>query len=214
VHRGPVAAACPARRGKSIPTVEIDVLSEADQFYRKKKCDEIHPRCSDCRRLSLPCQWPSNSSVTTDIHDSSSPESQPEVRPAETDLIEVSDGDRMSTCSITPHDDDEFIATLFPHPLPEKNAVLLPTSRPLLSANPYLCSEEDRSLYNHYIHVVSRALSRSHDTDRNPFLITLLPLAAASDAVTSVILSLSGCHWRRVYPSIWGCALKRQGKGL
>lgn len=120
----------------------------------------------------------------------------------------------MSIASITPHDDDEFIATLFPHPLPEQHSVLLPTSRPLLSANPYLCSEEDRSLYNHYIHVVSRALSRSHDTDRNPFLITLLPLAAASDAVTSVILSLSGCHWRRVYPSIWGCALKRQGKGL
>ncbi|KAJ5569366.1 hypothetical protein N7450_011852 [Penicillium hetheringtonii] len=142
------------------------------------------------------------------------PESQPEDRPAGTDLVEVSDGDRMSTYSITPHDDDEFIATLFPHPLPEKNAVLLPTNRPLLSANPYLCSEEDRSLYNHYIHVVSRALSRSHDTHRNPFLSTLLPLAAASDAVTSVILSLSGCHWRRVYPSIWGCALKRQGKAL
>jgi hypothetical protein len=128
-------------------------------------------------------------------------------------LIPLSDGDRIINTYITPEDDEEFIATLFPHPFREQQTIAPPIDRPLLSANPYLSSEEDRSLFNHYIHVVSRALSRSHDNDRNPFLVTLLPLAAASDAVTSVILSLSGCHWRRVYPSIWGCALKRQGKG-
>ncbi|CAI7572883.1 unnamed protein product [Penicillium manginii] len=180
---------------------------------RKKKCDELRPRCSDCRRLNLPCQWAPSIETTNDPSDSSSPESHATESPI-TDLIPLSDGDRIINTYITPEDDEEFIATLFPHPFREQQTIAPPIDRPLLSANPYLSSEEDRSLFNHYIHVVSRALSRSHDNDRNPFLVTLLPLAAASDAVTSVILSLSGCHWRRVYPSIWGCALKRQGKEL
>lgn len=187
-------------------------LSEADWVCRKKKCDELRPRCSDCRRLNLPCQWSPGIETTNDLSDSSSPESHA-TEPSYTELVDLSDGDRIVTTYITPEDDEEFIATLFPHPFREQHAVVPSIDRPLLSANPYLSSEEDRSLFNHYIHVVSRALSRSHDTDRNPFLVTLLPLAAASDAVTSVILSLSGCHWRRVYPSIWGRALKRQGKG-
>ncbi|KAJ5689844.1 hypothetical protein N7462_004236 [Penicillium macrosclerotiorum] len=184
---------------------------------RKKKCDETRPRCSDCRRLNLPCQWladtrrlsrdraaSSESSESSESHATASPE----------DPIESSDGHPQVLGSITPDDDDEFIATLFPHPLPEQNAVILPLDRSPISTNPFLRSNEDRSLFNHYIHVVARALSRSHDPDRNPFLVTLLPLAAASDAVTSIILSLSGCHWRRVYPSIWGCALKHQGQAL
>jgi hypothetical protein len=143
--------------------------------------------------------------------------------------IDDSDGGPPALSPITPSDDEEFIATLFPHSLPRKDFMKLPRkdfmklprkdfmklplSRSPISANPHLRTEEDRSLFNHYIHVVSRALSRSRDVDRNPFLVTLLPLATVSDTVTSVILSLSGCHWKRVYPTIWGCALTRQGKG-
>lgn len=185
-----------------------------DRGPRKKKCDENRPRCSDCRRLNLPCQWSSstNTSEPIDTSSSSSPDSHATASPGP-DPIYVSDGDLLALSSITPDDDEEFIATLFPHPLPKQNAALMPLERSPISTNPFLRGEEDRSLFNHYIHVVARALSRSHDPDRNPFLVTLLPLAAASDAVTSVILSLSGCHWRRVYPSIWGCALKRQGQG-
>ncbi|KAJ5358360.1 uncharacterized protein N7496_010773 [Penicillium cataractarum] len=222
-HRGPVVDVYRARRGK-FPTrggvARFEIVSanaDLDRGPRKKKCDENRPRCSDCRRLNLPCQW-SNASIseTTDTPSSSSPDSHATASPPQ-DPITISDGDPLavsSLSSITPEDDEEFIATLFPHPLPKQNAVILPLERSPISTNPYLRGEEDRSLFNHYIHVVARALSRSHDPDRNPFLVTLLPLAAASDAVTSVILSLSGCHWRRVYPSIWGCALKRQGQEL
>lgn len=218
-HRGPVVDVCPARRGKSpsrggVARFEIvSANADLDRGPRKKKCDENRPRCNDCRRLNLPCQW-SNASIseTIDTPSSSSPDSHATASPP-SDPIHVSDGDPLAPSSITPQDDEEFIATLFPHPLPKQNAVILPLERSPISTNPYLRGEEDRSLFNHYIHVVARALSRSHDPDRNPFLVTLLPLAAASDAVTSVILSLSGCHWRRVYPSIWGCALKRQGQG-
>lgn len=90
-----------------------------------------------------------------------------------------------------------------PSPLP----VALPR------ANPHLRSDQDNSLFNHYVNTVARVLSRSNEQAYNPFLSTLLPIAAASDTVTSVILGLSGCHWRRVYPTIWKCALARQGRG-
>ncbi|KAJ5298075.1 hypothetical protein N7508_008324 [Penicillium antarcticum] len=184
---------------------------------RKKKCDENRPKCSDCRRLNLPCEWPARAidveAHSPDLNDTSSLLSVATVS-ADAVPIDDSDGGPPALSPITPYDDEEFIVTLFPHPLPKKNALPLSLDRSPISANPHLRTEEDRSLFNHYIQVVSRALSRSQDGDRNPFLVTLLPLAAVSDTVTSVILSLSGCHWKRVYPTIWGCALTRQGKAL
>ncbi|KAJ5112007.1 hypothetical protein N7532_000052 [Penicillium argentinense] len=207
-------------RGANVLVMPVDrvrvLLNEVRTIKQslKKKCDEIRPRCGDCRRLNLPCQW---SSAASDPHGAPTPDSHA-TGSSSSDQTQVDDADPIPALSEidAPYDDDEFIATLFPHPLPEHNPTLpaLQLQASPVSSNPYLASEEDRSLFNHYIHVVSRALSRSHDTERNPFLVTLLPLAAVSDAVTSVILSLSGCHWRRVYPSIWGCALKRQGKAL
>ncbi|KAJ5761763.1 uncharacterized protein N7511_005145 [Penicillium nucicola] len=178
---------------------------------RKKKCDENRPKCSDCRRLNFPCEWPAPA-IDVEMHsprvdDTSSPASFPSVS-ADAIPIDDSDGGPPPLSPVTPSDDEEFIATLFPHPVPRKNTVALPLCRSPISANPHLRTEEDRSLFNHYIHVVSRALSRSQDVDRNPFLVTLLPLAAVSDTVTSVILSLSGCHWKRVYPTIWGFGTK------
>lgn len=112
-----------------------------------------------------------------------------------------------------PVDDDEFLATLFPHPLPGQSPATSSVGPSPFSMNSYLRTEEDRSLFNHYLHVVSRALCRTRDVDANPFLTVLLPMAAASEMVTSVILSLSGCHWKRVYPNIWRRALRRQGEG-
>jgi hypothetical protein len=129
-----------------------------------------------------------------------------------TDPNDRSDGGPLVLSSLTPDDDEEFIATLFPHPLPKHNGISFSLARSPLSANPHLRCEEDRSLFNHDLQVVAGALSRSH-SDRNPFLVTLLPLAATSNTVTSVILSLGGCHWKRVYPSIWGHSLTRQGQG-
>ncbi|RAH54494.1 hypothetical protein BO85DRAFT_500496 [Aspergillus piperis CBS 112811] len=94
--------------------------------------------------------------------------------------------------------------------------ILGPIQSPDGAFNPHLHNDDDRSLFNHYVHIVSRALSRSTTTESttNPFLATLLPMAAASETLTSVILGLSGCHWRRIYPQIWDRALARQGKAL
>jgi hypothetical protein len=92
------------------------------------------------------------------------------------------------------------------------SAEVLPVASPG-AVNPYLRDNEDRSLFNHYLHIVARALSRSAEPADNPFLTTLLPMAAQSDILTSVLLGLSGCHWRRVYPEIWKRSLARQGRG-
>ncbi|OQE82524.1 hypothetical protein PENNAL_c0036G04998 [Penicillium nalgiovense] len=184
---------------------------------RKKKCDECRPTCSDCRRLNIRCQWrestPNVELNSPAIIASCSPTSDA-TEPADTDPTNDPDSGPAMLSPIVPYEAEEFIATLFPHPYPRRNSLALPLDRSPVSVNPHLRTEEDRSLFNHYIRVVSRALCRSHDSDRNPFLVTLLPLAAVSDTVTSVILSLSGCHWKRIYPAIWGSALNRQGKEL
>lgn len=172
-------------------------------FCRKKKCDEVKPRCADCRRLNIPCRWPSNQS------------SHSEPSPTEASNLTVSEpinlSDNILSDSPLSLENDPILLPDVPF---EDHTVSLPNPWSCIPTNPHLTTKEDRSLFNHYLNTVARVLSRSGDQGSNPFLITLLPIASASDTVTSVILGLSGCHWRRVYPSIWNCALARQGKGM
>lgn len=190
-----------------ISCVQLPIL------VRKKKCDEARPRCSDCRRLNIPCRWPS------------SPSTESESSPADTTALSVSDANPSDEQPLDERPLDQQLldgtstspATFADDPiiLPDmtlEETTPLPISWSCL--NPHLRSEEDSSLFNHYLNTVARILSRSCDQSSNPFLSTLLPIAAASDTVTSVILGLSGCHWRRVYPTIWNCALARQGRGM
>ncbi|KAE8403223.1 fungal-specific transcription factor domain-containing protein [Aspergillus pseudonomiae] len=186
-HPDHAVVACAARRAR--------VLT----FSRKKKCDEIHPRCSDCRRLNLPCQWKASPSSPSSSHPSLPPSSESNLSLATPDPISPSD-DAV----------DDPIGSSFPWLAVEE--IIVPVASPCGSANPYLHNDEERSLFNHYLHIVARSLSRSGDPGGNPFLSILLPMAASSDTVTSVILGLSGCHWKRVYPGIWNRALARQGK--
>ncbi|KAL4890558.1 fungal-specific transcription factor domain-containing protein [Aspergillus ambiguus] len=179
---------------------------------RKKKCDEIRPRCSDCRRLNLPCRWKSSSPSSP-----GSAASAPSHTCTSSPLSETSNSLTLTSVTdpTTPSDQtglEDPIGSLSAWLTPE--AIAAPVASPGGSSNPYLHNEEDRSLFNHYLHIVARALSRSGDPDSNPFLVTLLPMAAASDTITSVILGLSGCHWKRVYPTIWNRALTRQGRAL
>ncbi|KAJ6035756.1 hypothetical protein N7540_000035 [Penicillium herquei] len=202
-------------------TASIPIAKWVSIMQSKKKCDEREPRCFDCSRLNLVCQYPSkkNPSKNNPSNKSQSERSKtdsPEVYATESPIaypIDDSDGYQLSLSPITPENDEEFLASLFPHPYP-KPCIRTHLNSSLISANPHLHCDEDRSLFNHFIHTVARALSRSNDPDTNPFLVSLLPLAETSNTVTSVLLSLSGCHWKRVYPSIWGRALKRQGQAL
>ncbi|KAL2783779.1 fungal-specific transcription factor domain-containing protein [Aspergillus keveii] len=176
---------------------------------RKKKCDEMRPQCSDCRRLDLPCRWksPSPRPASPRLQESQSPP-----------YLDVDDAFSPSAVSFdgsaSAFFDEHGLSITTPSSWAETN---IPSPFDLalrVATNPYLNSEEDRSLFNHYLHIVSRALSRSEKQDENQFLTTLLPMAAASDMLTSVILVLSGSHWRRVHPCIWNHALKHQGRAL
>lgn len=169
---------------------------------RKKKCDETRPRCSDCRRLNLPCRWWSRSPVSGSV--------------SELDRQSPSQGVPISdTASAPPSGSASGSASAsaaghgsnIDWPV-QMEMVVTPVASPGRDM-PYLDNEEDRSLFNHYLHTVARALSRTANTNSadNPFLTTLVPMAAASDTLTSVLLGLSGCHWRRVYPGIWKRAL-------
>ena len=169
---------------------------------RKKKCDEVRPRCSDCRRLNLSCHWspspgsPSSAEPAHDLILEAARDPVPEFDP----ILASVRGDPVSPCSPAGLDVE---------------MILGPVQSLDYGFNSHLHTDDDRSLFNHYVHIVARALSRSPtDSTQNPFLATLLPMAAASETLTSVILGLSGCHWRRVYPQIWDRALARQGRGI
>ncbi|KAL4954391.1 fungal-specific transcription factor domain-containing protein [Aspergillus filifer] len=173
---------------------------------RKKKCDEIRPQCSDCRRLDLPCRWKSSSPKPAFAHLTAS-------APCLNDDAVFSPSS-VSDGSVSAFLDEHGLSIATPETWTES---LIPSPADLtlrVSVNPYIQAGEDRSLFNHYLHIVSRALSRSEKQDGNAFLNTLLPMAAASDMLTSVILVLSGSHWRRVHPPIWNRALKHQGRAL
>lgn len=188
---------------------------------RKKKCDESRPRCSDCRRLNLPCHWnnPRERSPSPALASPQPSPTSPSSEPAHgTILSSVSDLvpelDPISPSeNILSSVSDDPLSPFSPLWL-DVEMILGPIQSPDGAFNPYLHNDDDRSLFNHYVHIVSRALSRSTTTEsNNPFLATLLPMAAASETLTSVILGLSGCHWRRIYPQIWDRALARQGRG-
>lgn len=184
---------------------------------RKKKCDETRPRCSDCRRLNFPCRWRSRSSVSE--LDAQSPSQS--VPTSDTPTVPSHEGwsaPSDHSASASPSEStSEFTSesTTCHGTFGQIEVAVTPVASPG-AAIPYLENEEDRSLFNHYLHTVARALSRAANADSagNPFLTTLVPMAAASDTLTSVLLGLSGCHWRRVYPGIWKRALARQGRGL
>lgn len=182
--------------------------------YRKKKCDENRPRCGDCRRLNTPCRWPSDSPSQWSPSPSAERTSTAlalSALAATSDTVDASDGYSWPA-EVSPRCLNDEPTALPDLALEDDTSSLLLHWPP--TTNPHLRTPDDRSLFNHYLHTVARILSRACDRNRNPFLDTLIPIAVGSDTVTSVILGLSGCHWKRVYPKIWNGALARQGKGM
>ncbi|KAL2854602.1 fungal-specific transcription factor domain-containing protein [Aspergillus pseudodeflectus] len=197
------------RSASITPTSGVEIAWGMCILQDAKKCDELRPQCSDCRRLDLPCRWKSPSPRPA------SPRLQESQSPPYLDVDAAFSPSAVSfDGSASAFFDEHGLSITTPTSWTE-NIILRPFDLALrVSANPHLHTDEDRSLFNHYLHIVSRALCRSEQPDENQFLTTLLPMAAASDMLTSVILVLSGSHWRRVHPPIWNRALKHQGKAL
>lgn len=84
-----------------------------------------------------------------------------------------------------------------------------------LSPIDQLKSQQDKLLFQHYTHIVSRSLCITSSDDDNPFLKLMIPLASASSAVIGAILALSAVHLKHNggYPEIIQRGLNHQTKG-
>lgn len=260
--------------------VDVDRLSlltsVAHRCSRKKKCDEMKPKCSDCRRLNLPCtqtvrpsrkQKPlainnetpkaarsSNSDREAQDSVTSASESTicPTIPPAGTtpdhSLVQqtnpiyqwlaedtfqmlassIEDGDIMHECNQENGESSHlgFDGVEVPDFLYDGETqtqliwdsldpMIIPYS---LAFSPvdHLSNEQDKMLFHHYTHVVSRSLCIASTDDDNPFLKLMIPLASGSSAVMGAILALSAVHlkYNGGYPESVQRGLKRQIKGM
>lgn len=71
----------------------------------------------------------------------------------------------------------------------------------------------ERHLFNHFLHVVSRALVVVDD-DLNPFLQHLIPMAFVHDSIRHAIAALSASHLAKVYPVFQLDSLKHHSQAL
>lgn len=71
----------------------------------------------------------------------------------------------------------------------------------------------ERHLFNHFLHVVSRALVVVNDDD-NPFLRIFVPMAVVHDSVRHAINALSASHLAKAYPDFQLDALQHQSWAL
>ncbi|KAI5805696.1 fungal-specific transcription factor domain-containing protein [Geopyxis carbonaria] len=154
---------------------------------RRKKCDELLPTCSDCRRLGLVCERPSSVSVAgtgtagkavVRVRRSSSASSgrRPHISPHATTLAQV---------QAHAHAHSNATST-FPHLL--------------LSTLYTSCTPQEQHLLQHYTHVVSRSLSVVPD-DLNAFITVFVPMALQQPALRYALLGLSATHLKRLHSS-------------
>lgn len=202
---------------------------------RKKKCDEQRPKCFDCRRLCLDCNYtaePTKRKLSKASDSRANSNSPQEVRAAPSDV--TSDVDRHRETAVD--FDFSFLSQMedldgwadstgiwsassesctsgstsdtrsLSHTSPRLPIVAL-------AAAPDLIVDEDRSLLNHYVNVVSRILSRRDDNRSNPYLSNVIPLAFSSPVVMEAILTLSAKHWKKVQPTLWNRGMIHQTKG-
>lgn len=198
---------------------------------RKKKCDEQRPKCFDCTRLCLDCTYPpfsraqkhSESSAVLTI-----------AQALEDDTSELWEGDRSNDIIVDSElnilDDVVYASnwsgiteSLFSVPSPRADwnndnsntsqRSSLSLSPIALGTTPDLEAKEDKILYNHYINVVARVLSRRDENQTNPYLSNIVPLAFSNTVVMDAVLALSANHWKNLQPDLWNRGVMHQSKG-
>ncbi|CAO2658302.1 Nn.00g060250.m01.CDS01 [Neocucurbitaria sp. VM-36] len=198
---------------------------------RRKKCDEVKPKCADCRRLNLPCNWPTgrgcrHSTATSDILKGSiSPHALDHDQFNTVDLTKelVPDYNEPLILDWMPEINYNMDIDDFPHDwdfqgcpdpsvmspiilLDDTNHSSSPSGSELSltipASFPDLTSCEDRALLNHFMHIVAPILSRRGTNGENPYMKNLLPLASNNEIVLDSILALSAKHWRKCMPEL------------
>ncbi|KAH8672596.1 fungal-specific transcription factor domain-containing protein [Tricladium varicosporioides] len=211
---------------------------------RKKKCDEILPKCSDCKRLNLPCVRPrAQPQQAPSIPQKKSPNFVHSPSPAPS---YSTNDDTFSYRVGSPQDHQTPSEELLPWRRKQSNSelgsiqegkspsqnteddfaesasILYQISRPPnLSFDPLsipapfdITDIKDQHLLRHFIRTVSRSLSVVHQDTSNPFLRLIVPLAGSSKVVMESLLALSAAHLRGVYPEILRKGLSHQNKAL
>ncbi|KAF2703774.1 hypothetical protein K504DRAFT_485541 [Pleomassaria siparia CBS 279.74] len=198
---------------------------------RRKKCDEVKPKCADCRRLNLLCNWPtqlghrrstlrgdtltSSSSSRVSKRDLPSDVQTPTVLVPGHDELQrqhwISEYNYGINVEDLPNDmefqdwtDPSILSPIML--LDDTDSTTSPSgsdlSLVLPTPLPDLASCEDRALFNHFLHVVAPILSRCGTNGANPYLKNLLPLADENEIVLNSILALSAKHWRKCMPQL------------
>jgi hypothetical protein len=133
---------------------------------RKKKCDEVKPRCAGCRRNQLDCEWPAWI-----------------VRRAGLDT----NGGNHSNLTADPTsgpDEHDGMSLVIPPPMPVLYAG---------SGRPCVLTPQSVVLLGHYLTETAAILAMT-PLNLNPFVTVLLPLSYDDDLLMHGLLALSGAH--------------------
>ena len=156
---------------------------------RKKKCDEVKPRCAGCRRNLLVCEWPSALRAQFERDTGGSPENA--AGPA------ASSSRHSDPTNWLAGDTADAGLQLVAHAVPPATVkVPPPVPVPVLYAgSDAACSLTPQSvmLLSHYLSDTVSYFAMAPHTE-NPFVTVLLPLGYVDDLLMHGILALSGAH--------------------
>jgi hypothetical protein len=131
---------------------------------RKKKCDEVHPRCAGCRRNQLVCEWPNEVSRRRIQNDDSA--------------VTIGLGQKCS----------QLVArrstTKIPPSLPN-----MPSAEDRACA----LTPHSTALLSHYFRETASFFAMTPLRD-NPFVTVFLPIGYADDLLMHGMLAFSGAH--------------------
>lgn len=152
---------------------------------RRKKCDEVKPRCAGCRRNQLPCNWP----PTT-------PSEGPDKPRSSRASSSTARGSGTSTPSQRLLEETSTAVTRHTTPASSNIPSSVPTIyRGAESDTQRACTltQQSVTLLSHFL-MHTASLFAMGPMESNPFVTVLLPLAYTDDLLMHSLLALSGAH--------------------
>ncbi|KAG9253561.1 fungal-specific transcription factor domain-containing protein [Emericellopsis atlantica] len=171
---------------------------------RRKKCDEVKPRCAGCRRNQIPCNWPppppplSTQPSTTVAQRTASlrrkvddiPPARPAVSIRPTDSLSVLWYQHQQHVSVIPP----------PVPMVHRGA-----DSDGGGQRPCALTPLSVSIFSHFLTHTASFFAMGPLQD-NPFVTLLVPLASTDDLLMHALLALSGAHMASQDPRSQGVA--------
>ena len=157
---------------------------------RKKKCDERLPTCGGCERNVLICRWKEG-------RDASSPDDDTRIA-LRRSYSSSSASNKIATQDYKSFEIPQILArgVVSSSSTAQLPAQLCPTT----TTAAVLSNQESRYLWQHFVHRTSTIVTAKGQSERNPFITILLPIAMSSDLVMQALLSFSGYHYREHDP--------------